>query len=55
MVDISCLTIEAGGKVSFVEQVDSVGMLEESLFSEGLISRTWDHEVLSSIREDPAD
>jgi len=34
MADTSCLTIEAGGKVSFVEQVVSIGMLEKSSFPE---------------------
>jgi hypothetical protein len=55
MADTSCLTTEAGGKVSFVEQVNSVGMFEQSSFPEGLTSRTWNNEVLSSTREDPAD
>jgi hypothetical protein len=54
MADTSCLTIEAGGKVSFVKQVVSFGMLEQSSFPEGLISTSWNHEDFSSIREDPA-
>jgi len=44
MADTSCLTIEAGGKVSFVEQVDSVGMLEQSSFPEWLIPSTCNHK-----------
>jgi len=48
MADTSCLTIEAGGKVSFVEQVDSVGMLEQSSFPEWLIPSTWNHKDLAA-------
>jgi hypothetical protein len=40
MAATSCLTTEAGGKVSFVEEVDSIGMLEQSSFPEGLVSVT---------------
>jgi len=48
MADTSCLTIEPGGKVSFVEQVDSVGMLEQSSFPEWLIPSTWNHKDLAA-------
>jgi len=52
MAATSCLTTEAGGKVSFVEEVNSIGMPEQSSFPEGLVSVTWKHEGFSSIRED---
>ena len=52
MAATSCLTTEAGGKASFVEEVDSIGMLEQSSFPEGLVSVTWKHEGFSSIHED---
>jgi hypothetical protein len=52
MAATSCLTTEAGGKASFVEEVDSIGMLEQSSFPEGLVSVTWKHDDFSSVRED---
>ena len=52
MAATSCLTTEAGGKVSFVEEVNSIGMPEQSSFPEALVSVTWKHEGFSSIRED---
>jgi len=52
MAATSCLTTEAGGKASFIEEVDSIGMLEQSSFPEGLVSVTWKHDDFSSVRED---
>jgi hypothetical protein len=41
---------------SFAEEVDSVGILEESTFPEGLSSRTWKHySFIISMRKDAAD
>jgi hypothetical protein len=57
MAATSCLTVEVGGMVSsFAEEVDSVGILEESTFPEGLSSRTWKHySFIISMRKDAAD
>ena len=52
MAATSCLTTEAGGKVSFVEEVDAIGIVEQSSFPEGLVSVTWKHDDFSSVRED---
>jgi len=41
MAATSCLTTEAGGKVSFVEEVDAIGIVEQSSFPEELVSVTW--------------
>uniref|UniRef100_A0A0A9GRS8 Uncharacterized protein n=1 Tax=Arundo donax TaxID=35708 RepID=A0A0A9GRS8_ARUDO len=40
MAATSCLIIEAGGKESFVEEVDSGSMFEQSSSPEGVVSRT---------------
>ena len=41
MAATSCLTTEAGGKVSFVEEVDAIGIVEQSSFPEEHVSVTW--------------
>lgn len=43
MAATNCLTVEAGGKARFAEEVVSVGTVEQSTFPEGLVSRTWKH------------
>uniref|UniRef100_A0A0A9CVD1 Uncharacterized protein n=1 Tax=Arundo donax TaxID=35708 RepID=A0A0A9CVD1_ARUDO len=40
MAATSCLTIEAGGKDSFVEEVDPGSMFEQTSSPEGVVSRT---------------
>jgi hypothetical protein len=48
MAATSCLTVEAGGKVIFVEEVASGSMFEQSSFPEEFISSTWKHKYFST-------